>query len=70
MKSEVKPLFQWRKDGIYIMFGPYYNRNITLMYMDNPENVVEYLQNLLDADIPYRTKHAIKEVIEDLENNY
>jgi hypothetical protein len=68
--SNYKPLFNYQKDGIYIMFGPIKGANLTKSYIENPDGVLEYLENILDSErCSYKLRVNINEVISDLKNN-
>jgi hypothetical protein len=72
MASKVyNPLFIYLKDGIYINFGPIKGTNLTKSYSEEPDKVLDYLENILNHDnVPYKTKINTLEVIKDLKNNY
>ena len=63
-------MYEYRKDGIYIKFGPMKTDNLTKSYKENPDNVLDYLQNIIDnKEVPYKTRFITTEVIKDLKNN-
>jgi hypothetical protein len=65
--KEYKPLYVYLKDGIYINYGPIKGTNLTKSYSEEPDKVLDYLENILDYEFtPYKTKVITKEVIEDL----
>lgn len=67
----IKPLYKYRKDGIYVMFGPWEGKNISKCYIHNPEEVDRFIENILDADeVPIRLIMDTVEVYTDLKNNY
>ena len=66
-----RPLYQYMKDGIYIVYGPLKGNNLTKCYSDEPEQVLEYLESIIEHDeSSYKMKMITKEVIDDLKNNY
>lgn len=68
MQSPVyKPLYVYLKDGIYINYGPIKGTNLTKSYSEDPDKVLEYLENILDYEYtPYKTMVITREVINDL----
>jgi len=72
MSSNINPLFQYRKDGIYFIGkGVHFNTNLSICYIENSDGVLDFLENILESDdIPYKTKVVTKQVINDLKNNY
>lgn len=68
MSSKVeKPLYSYKKDGIYIMFGPWSGRNISNLYLDNADMVLDYLYSILDYDnVPYKMRFITNNIIKDL----
>lgn len=64
-------LYTYGKDGIYFNYGPYKGKNLSKSYMDGDDNVLEYLENIIDSEnAPYKIRVATVEVINDLINNY
>ncbi len=69
--KNTRPVYEYRKDGIYFLFGPYKDYNLNTLYIQNEEKCLEFLQNIIESDeAPYKTKWITKEVINDLKNNY
>jgi hypothetical protein len=67
----IKPLYTYKKDGIYVNFGPLEGKNISKMYIENPEEVEYFIENIFDADsASIRVIMDTVEVYKDLKNNY
>lgn len=65
-----KPHYQWTKRGVYILYGPLEGVNLNTMYIDNPEKVLDYLDNILDYEgTPIKLKEDTKSVINYLLDN-
>jgi hypothetical protein len=66
-----RPLYMYKKDGIYVMFGPLEGVNLSKRYIKNEEEVENFIHNILDADsAPIRMIMDTLEVYKDLKNNY
>ena len=66
-----KALYTYKKDGIYVNFGPLEGKNISKMYIKNTEIVESFIENIFDADnAPIRVIMDTIEVYKDLKNNY
>ena len=66
-----KPLYTYKKDGIYVNFGPLEGKNISKMYIKNPEIVEYFIENIFDADtVSIRLLMDTVEVYKDLKTNY
>jgi hypothetical protein len=64
-----KELYYYAVDGIYFLYGPLEGKNITKLYMENPDGVEEFLEKIIESDLsPYRMKINTKLVLEDLKN--
>jgi hypothetical protein len=65
-----KPLYLYLRDGVYVMFGPLEGINLTKSYMEEPEKVLDFLDNILDSDnAPFKMKEDTREVMNDLLKN-
>lgn len=66
MQSYSKPLYQYKKDGIYIMAGPYKGMNLNKLYKED-DRIIDYLEAILDNEASsYKMKWITKQVINEL----
>jgi lantibiotic modifying enzyme len=66
-----KPLYSYKRDGIYINYGPLEGKNISKMYIENSEIVEKFIDNIFDSDrAPIRVIMDTIEVYKDLKSNY
>ena len=66
-----KPLYSYRRDGIYINYGPLEGNNISKMYIENNEIVERFIENIFDSvKEPIRVIMDTIEVYKDLKSNY
>lgn len=71
MQGKTIPLFEYRKDAIYINFGPQKGKNLCKYYKEDPDNCLEYLDNIVDhEETPFKLKIITQQVQQDLINNY
>lgn len=64
-------LFKYKPDGIYIKISKFVYKNLSFYYKEQPNECIDYLDNLLDNDdLSYKAKYTIKQVQDDLINNY
>lgn len=45
-----KGLYTYGKDGIYINFGYLAGQNLSILYRENEEKVLEYLEGIIEND--------------------
>lgn len=70
-EREAKPLYEFRKDGVYIMYGPWATRNLVKLYKVNSDSVSDYLYSILEnEECPYKVRVNTKDVILYLKENY
>jgi hypothetical protein len=63
MSKFYKPLYEWRKDGVYVLFGPLEDKNIEVLWRENREFVEEFFERIFDADdVPLKTLIHTNEV--------
>lgn len=68
-KSE-KALYTYGADGIYMNFGYLKGQNLRILYRENPEGVLEYLEKIIEnEDVPYKTWFETLTVMDDLKLN-
>lgn len=68
MQGYSKPLYEWRKDGIYIIQGPFKGSNLNKLY-DEDDRVIDYLEAIIDNDASsYKMKWITYNVIRELTN--
>jgi hypothetical protein len=71
-KTYTKPMFQYKKDGIYFIGkGIYTNINLSIHYITDSEGVENLIDNILDYDgLSYKQRANVYSVLHDLKNNY
>ena len=70
-KSKIREVYEYPKDGIYIIWGPWKGLSLTTLYNDCEEVVERFIDNILDSDeAPFKLKWQTKQVLQDLKNNY
>jgi hypothetical protein len=63
MSKFYEPLYEWRKDGVYVLFGPLEGKNIEVLWKENKEGVEEFFERIFDADdVPLKTLIHTNEV--------
>jgi hypothetical protein len=67
--SNVRNILEYRKDGTYFLFGPFKNWRIEYLYKKNPESLINYIDDLIMADVPYKLKFILKILKKDLLNS-
>lgn len=66
MQSYSKPLYNYKRDGIYIMEGPYKGMNLNDLYKKDAR-IIDYLEAILDNEASsYKIKWITKQVITEL----
>ena len=66
-----KPLYLYKKDGIYAIWGPLEGKNLSKMYQENPEILERFFENIFDADeVPIKMLMTSVDVYTDLKTNY
>jgi hypothetical protein len=69
--KEARPLYEWRKDGIYIKWGPWMGLNLTQKWIDNSEEVERFIENIMESDeAPIKLMMNTIDVYNYLKKNY
>jgi hypothetical protein len=67
----LKPLYTFSRDGIIVNYGPWQGKNLTKLYITDPENVDTFFENIYDADeVPLRLLIDTIEVHKELKNDF
>jgi hypothetical protein len=67
MMSSSKNIIEYRKAGIYFLFGPFKGRRIEDLYKENSDGFIDYLDAIIDNEhATYKMKFIIKTLKKDL----
>jgi hypothetical protein len=59
-----KPMFKWSDKGIIYLYPPYYN--LTKLFDDNEDEVLDWLDNLLEQDLSFKQRWVVKSIRKEL----
>ena len=68
-RTDPHPLFKYSKEGIILKFQ-FRQINLSELFKEDPHNILDLLESMLDADLNYQQRWDIEDVLKEFKEIY